>query len=533
MKPCHPSSFLLSLFVGMLLFVATLLGSMSLASATAAPARALATDPPLALEIHADHNPNVSDRPMQLTVRMAYSPPPCQYCGAPLYDSGASGTVSLFEGTQLVTSWPMVGGFAASSLPAMGTGSHTVRFEYSGNRAPLTSIFTLSWLNEPANPTLSVSSANPSWAGYATSFHCTMFANGGPATSATGTVTISEAGVTLASVPVTQGTCALQVPALPLGPHLLDCAYSGDGSTGATTLRYLQLARAPVQQATGMAVVTTPNPSAPLQTVRLEIALSINNVFDNSADGTVAVSENGVTLASAAVDHGYASLNVPGPAIAGIHAFLVSYSGDPLHLPKSVIQQQTVDLATGALAIELDASATERGIRLSWPTLASRSYATLEPQRSQTDAGPWVPVRATTREASGRWVVDDVAVESGVAYWYRLLATTGAGGAMTFGPVRVTTPPIEKFELSAAWPNPTRGPLAVWFALPRPSRARISLSDVEGREVALLAEGQYGAGRYVVNWDGRGEHGGVPPGLYFIHCVTPGGASVRRVVVAR
>ena len=51
--------------------------------------------------------------------------------------------------------------------------------------------------------------------------------------------------------------------------------------------------------------------------------------------------------------------------------------------------------------------------------------------------------------------------------------------------------------------------------------------------MAVLAEGDYRAGRYQVEWDGRSDRGPVRSGLYFVELRTPGNRFVSRVAIVR
>ena len=57
--------------------------------------------------------------------------------------------------------------------------------------------------------------------------------------------------------------------------------------------------------------------------------------------------------------------------------------------------------------------------------------------------------------------------------------------------------------------------------------------DLQGREVAVLANGGFTPGRHEIHWDGRTDHGQVPAGLYFVRYVTPAKKLVTRVTIAR
>ena len=67
--------------------------------------------------------------------------------------------------------------------------------------------------------------------------------------------------------------------------------------------------------------------------------------------------------------------------------------------------------------------------------------------------------------------------------------------------------------------------------LPRATQIRLTLYDAQGREAAELAKGEYSAGRYQVDWDGRSDRGAVLPGVYFVELVTPGKRVVTRVAI--
>ena len=71
------------------------------------------------------------------------------------------------------------------------------------------------------------------------------------------------------------------------------------------------------------------------------------------------------------------------------------------------------------------------------------------------------------------------------------------------------------------------------FALPRATQVRLSVLDIQGREVAVLAQGMFEAGRHSVEWDGRGREGALGAGLYLVRLQTPGQVQVKKMVWAR
>ena len=83
------------------------------------------------------------------------------------------------------------------------------------------------------------------------------------------------------------------------------------------------------------------------------------------------------------------------------------------------------------------------------------------------------------------------------------------------------------------WPNPSKGAFAARFTVAKEAKVRLSVLDLQGREVTVLAQGVYKPGRYQVNWDGRGERGDVPAGVYFVRYLSPEKKLVSRVTIAR
>jgi len=79
-------------------------------------------------------------------------------------------------------------------------------------------------------------------------------------------------------------------------------------------------------------------------------------------------------------------------------------------------------------------------------------------------------------------------------------------------------------ELVAIGPNPFTSATAVRFSLPAPGFAKLSVVDVTGRVVRVLAEERMSAGARVLAWDGRDATGRqAAPGCYFVHLSASGG----------
>ncbi|MFN8179664.1 MAG: FlgD immunoglobulin-like domain containing protein [bacterium] len=120
-------------------------------------------------------------------------------------------------------------------------------------------------------------------------------------------------------------------------------------------------------------------------------------------------------------------------------------------------------------------------------------------------------------------------VEAGVDD-IRVLANFGAVGA----PVAEASVAPASLALALSQPNPFRAQTRIEWAVPRPSTVRLSVYDVAGRAVRVLASGPYAAGRYHADWDGRDDAGlRAAAGVYFFRLTADGDARTRKVTLMK
>ena len=100
------------------------------------------------------------------------------------------------------------------------------------------------------------------------------------------------------------------------------------------------------------------------------------------------------------------------------------------------------------------------------------------------------------------------------------------------GTTGVDDGPLGPPGLDPVAPNPTRGPGRFGVTLPSAGRIRLTVMDVAGREVAVLADGPEPAGRREVSWDGRVGRGRADAGLYFVRLESAGQVQTRKFAVA-
>ena len=95
-------------------------------------------------------------------------------------------------------------------------------------------------------------------------------------------------------------------------------------------------------------------------------------------------------------------------------------------------------------------------------------------------------------------------------------------------------PPVNGVVLRPPEPNPSSTGFAVEFELPRSEWVELSIYDIRGREVAVVADDLRGAGLHSVSWEpGFGETADVPPGIYFLRLRTASETRAARLILAR
>lgn len=141
----------------------------------------------------------------------------------------------------------------------------------------------------------------------------------------------------------------------------------------------------------------------------------------------------------------------------------------------------------------------------------------------------------------GACVWDDLYVDAGAAYDYRIRVWFGDGEERLYGPTRFAIDPKLAFRLdSVAVPNPMVGSTELQFRLPAPlARAgalavALTLFDLQGREVRRVDAGTLSVGVQSILWDGRDDAGEqVRAGAYFYRLEAGAAAETGRILVVR
>ncbi|HUF08510.1 MAG TPA: kelch repeat-containing protein, partial [Rhodothermales bacterium] len=88
--------------------------------------------------------------------------------------------------------------------------------------------------------------------------------------------------------------------------------------------------------------------------------------------------------------------------------------------------------------------------------------------------------------------------------------------------------PSDEIRLHANYPNPVAGSTAITYDLPRPMSVDVTIYDLLGREVQVLARNMHAAGRHTITWDASR----LIPGIYFCRLTGGGAVHGRRLVIA-
>src|SRR5262249_26938645 len=118
----------------------------------------------------------------------------------------------------------------------------------------------------------------------------------------------------------------------------------------------------------------------------------------------------------------------------------------------------------------------------------------------------------------------------GADYWYRIRAAMPDGSREVLGSIHAMVPGVTT-DLAPLAPNPGALPLRLDYALSRAGRVTLALFDVQGREVAVIEQGERTAGRHSLS--GRGADRALGPGVYLVRFTAPDRVVTRRFALVR
>ena len=88
--------------------------------------------------------------------------------------------------------------------------------------------------------------------------------------------------------------------------------------------------------------------------------------------------------------------------------------------------------------------------------------------------------------------------------------------------------------LKPNYPNPFNPSTTVPFEIAKAGRVRLTVFDLAGRQVAVLADGEYGVGYHEEVWLGKDTSGRqVPSGAYYLRLECGGQVRMRQMMLLK
>ena len=123
----------------------------------------------------------------------------------------------------------------------------------------------------------------------------------------------------------------------------------------------------------------------------------------------------------------------------------------------------------------------------------------------------------------------------GGEYSYSLFLREGEEPPLLLGEESLQLDPTAlASQLLGVFPNPSNPRTTIVFQLNRRQRVRVSIHDLEGRQILVLEDTEFERGRNELTWDGQDSHGrSTSSGIYFVHMEAAGFHDSRKIVLLR
>lgn len=450
----------------------------------------------------------------------------------------ATGSVTFLDGAINLGRASVLGGQARLTTKLSGLGVHGLTAAYEGSASYLPSTGAASVTVQGLTPSIGVApDPDPAIYGLPLTLHATVF----PAVM--GSIVFFDSLTTLGVAPLAAGAASLTVSTLAPGWHTrVGGILMGDSCTVAVSTSFaISVVRARLPSTTTLSSTANPSPFGSLLRLRATV-LPVGSV------GAVDFFDGAQLLGTTTPNHTSGIATLATDALApGTHALSAQFVGDEYTLPSvSAIYTQVIVGDTSAVALASTPNPAPHGAMVTFTATVTPADATGVVEL--LDGGSSI---ASMELAGGvaTFLVSDLAVGThsmqaaydgmgtvaGSASPPYVQQITGAAALAASRPPPGAAPREalpDAPRLASAWPNPTTGALQVRYGLPRAMPVRLSVVDVAGREVRVLARGEGAAGWLTATWDGRDGSGRAAPGLYFVRLATPGRVVVARVAVA-
>jgi hypothetical protein len=195
------------------------------------------------------------------------------------------------------------------------------------------------------------------------------------------------------------------------------------------------------------------------------------------------------------------------------------------------------DLTVTPVAVkDLTVVAMNGTARLTWQMAegSERWLEGIEVHRAATIDGPYDLRTPVPLEPHGSMWFEDVEVQNGRTYWYRLILRSRQGHTTVVGPVRVTVGSALPERLTLHAPlELADGSIQIRYSIPvSDSRVQIGVYDVRGRRIWFSDRGILARGEHSVIWDRvSADASRISRGVHFIGLQAHGQSVSRKLVV--
>jgi hypothetical protein len=248
------------------------------------------------------------------------------------------------------------------------------------------------------------------------------------------------------------------------------------------------------------------------------LAVQGNTVFASAPSGVFRTTSLGGTWTT--VNNGLASTNVGSFAVNGTNLYAFTFLIDASAYRTTNLGDTWVQANSG-LASTPETFAVAVGQNVIAGTAGSGFFVSTNAGATWTASNAGFTLMAV--RAITIFGTDVVAGTSDGGIWRRPLSQIVTSVRQEPGAVP------GRFSLEQNFPNPFNPTTTIRFALPAQAEVRLSVSDLTGREVAVLVDESLGAGSYTASWDAAGAASGV----YFYRLTAGPYSAVRKLLVAK
>ncbi|MBI5567109.1 MAG: Ig-like domain repeat protein [Chloroflexi bacterium] len=254
-----------------------------------------------------------------------------------------TGVVTFTQGAVTLGTGNLSGGVATVSLSTLNVGDQAIAAEYGGDTnfyASIASAITHTVNRADTATTVTAHTPQPSIFGQTATFTATVSASAPGAGAPTGTITFFADGNPISAGTLSGAAASVSYAALSVGDHAITAQYNGDSNfnlsiSGAMTHT--------VDKAeTTTSITSEPDPSVVGQSIAITATITANAPGAGVPGGTVIFYNSGLSLGSAILSNGAASLSTNSLAV-GAQPITATYSGDTRFNASSGAHTHTVD----------------------------------------------------------------------------------------------------------------------------------------------------------------------------------------------